>query len=86
MDPKQIAKQMIVLNKTTFDNNFHAMELLQEQTESLISKFWEKSPMFPEEGKKAIADWMTSYKKGYADFKNMVDDNFKKVDEFFKKP
>ncbi|PKN89014.1 MAG: hypothetical protein CVU51_02500 [Deltaproteobacteria bacterium HGW-Deltaproteobacteria-1] len=84
MDPKQIAKQMIVCNKTAFDNNFRAMQLLQEQTERLVGKFWEKCPMFPEEGKKAIADWMTSYKKGCADFKNTVDDNFKKTDEFFK--
>ena len=51
MDPKQIAKQMIVFNKTAFDNNFRAMQALQEQTERLVNKFWEKSPMFPEEGK-----------------------------------
>ena len=84
MDPKQIAKQMIVFNKTAFDNNFRAMQALQEQTERLVSKFWEKSPMFPEEGKKAIGDWMTAYKKGCDDFKNVVDDNFKKVEDFFK--
>lgn len=84
MDPKQIAKQMITFNKTAFDNNFRAMQALQEQTERLVNKFWEKSPMFPEEGKKAISDWMTAYKKGCDDFKGAVDDNFKKVEEFFK--
>ena len=26
MDPKQIAKQMIIFNKPAFDNNFHAMQ------------------------------------------------------------
>lgn len=56
MDPKQIAKQMIVFNKTAFDNNFRAMQALQEQTERLVNKFWEKSPVFPEEGKKAISE------------------------------
>jgi polyhydroxyalkanoate synthesis regulator phasin len=83
MDPKQIAKQMIVFNKTAFDNNFRAMQALQEQTESLVNKFWDKSPMFPEEGKKVISDWMTAYKKGCEDFKSVVDDNFKKVEDFF---
>lgn len=84
MDPKQIAKQMIVFNKTAFDNNFRAMQALQEQTERLVNKFWEKSPIFPEEGKKAISDWMSAYKKGCDDFKTAVDDNFKKVEDFFK--
>jgi polyhydroxyalkanoate synthesis regulator phasin len=84
MDPKQIAKQMIVFNKTAFDNNFRAMQALQEQTERLVGKFWEKSPMFPEEGKKVINDWMTAYKKGCEDFKGVVDDNFQKVEDFFK--
>ncbi|MBP7340765.1 MAG: hypothetical protein PHG54_05945 [Smithellaceae bacterium] len=84
MDPKQIAKQMIVFNKTAFDNNFRAMQALHEQTERLVNKFWEKSPLFPEEGKKAISDWMTAYKKGCDDFRNIVDDNFKKVEDFFK--
>jgi polyhydroxyalkanoate synthesis regulator phasin len=83
MDPKQIAKQMIVFNKTAFDNNFRAMQALQEQTEKLVNKFWDKSPMFPEEGKKVISDWMTAYKKGCEDFKSVVEDNFKKVEDFF---
>ncbi len=83
MDPKLIAKQMIVFNKTAFDNNFRAMQALQEQTEGLVNKFWDKSPMFPEEGKKVISDWMTAYKKGCKDFKLVMDDNFKKVEDFF---
>jgi len=83
MDPKQIAKQMIVFNKTAFDNNFRAMQALQEQTERLVNKFWDKSPMFPEEGKKVISDWVAAYKKGCKDFKSVMDDNFKKVEDFF---
>jgi hypothetical protein len=83
MNPKQIAQQMIAFNKTAFDNNYNAMKSLHEQTERIVNKFWEKSPMFPEEGKKAISDWMNAYKKGCDDFKNAVDENFKKVEDFF---
>jgi len=39
--------------------------------------------MFPEEGRKAIAEWMKTYKKGCEDFQNTVDENFKKVEDFF---
>ena len=83
MDPKQIAKQMLDFNKTAFDNNINSMKALQEQTERLIGKFWEKSTMFPEEGKQAITDWMKAYKKGCDDFKNIADNNFKKVEDYF---
>jgi hypothetical protein len=83
MDPKQIAKQMIVFNKTAFDNNFNSLKALQEQTERIVNKFWEKTPMFPEEGRKAISEWIKAYKKGCEDYKNIVDENFKKVDDFF---
>jgi hypothetical protein len=83
MDPKQIAKQMIVFHKAAFDNNFKSLKALQEQTKRIINKFWEKTPMFPEEGSKAIAEWIKAYKKGCDDYKNIVDENFKKVEDFF---
>ncbi len=63
MDQKQIAKQMMEFNKTAFDNTFSAMIVLQDQTEKLVSRFLEKAPWFPEEGKKAINDWINTYKK-----------------------
>lgn len=83
MDPKQVARQMIAFNKTTFDNNFHAMQAVHEQTVKLMNRFWEKTPMFPEQGKQAINGFLDAYKKGSADFKNMVDENFKKAEDYF---
>jgi len=33
----------------------------------------------------AVSDWMAAYKKRLCkNFKNVMDDNFKKVEEFFK--
>jgi polyhydroxyalkanoate synthesis regulator phasin len=83
MDPKQIAKQMIQFTKTTFDNTFDAITVLQEQTEKLIGTYLEQAPIIPAEGKKAITDWMKAYKKGREELKTAVDDNYKKVEEFF---
>lgn len=82
MDPKQIAKQMIAFNKTAFDNTFEAMTALQEQTEKMMSLYLEQAPLIPEEGKKAINDWLKTYKKGRADFKAAADENYKKVESF----
>jgi hypothetical protein len=83
MDPKQIAKQMIQFNKTAFDNTFNAMTVMQEQTEKMIGMYLEQAPMMPAEGKKAIADWMKAYKRGREDFKASVEENYKKVEDFF---
>jgi polyhydroxyalkanoate synthesis regulator phasin len=80
MDPKQIAKQMIQFTKTTFDNTFDAITILQEQTEKLIGTYLEQAPMIPAEGKKAITDWMKTYKKGREEFKAAVDEKYKLPD------
>ncbi len=83
MDQKQIFKQMIDFNKATFDNSFNAMVMLQEQTERMADQLMSQAAWLPEDGKKAIGDWVNAYKTGRADFKKNVDDSFEKVNEFF---
>jgi len=43
----------------------------------------QQSPWLPAEGKKAVTDWIKAYKRGREDFKAAVDDNYKKVEDFF---
>jgi polyhydroxyalkanoate synthesis regulator phasin len=83
MDSSKIAKQMIDFQKTTFDNTFSAMVLLQEQAETMANTVLDQATWIPEEGRKAINDWVKAYKKGREEFKKVVDDNFKKVEDFF---
>ncbi|MCX7635278.1 MAG: hypothetical protein N2Z74_05985 [Syntrophales bacterium] len=82
MEQMKIAKQMIEFHKTTFDNTFNAMTILQEQTERMVNMFLEQSPWVPEEGKKVIDEWVKAYKKGRTDFKVAVDESYKKVEAF----
>jgi len=83
MEPKQIAKQMIDFNKTAFDNSFEAMIVLQDQAEKVVSSFMKQNSLVPEEGKKAVADWINTYKKGRTDLKKAADESFKKVEAAF---
>ena len=83
MDPKEIAKQMSQFNKTVFDNTFNAMTVLQEQAEKIVNNFLEQTPWMPAEGKKAVTDWLKAYKRGREEFKATVDDNYRKVEEYF---
>ncbi len=83
MDQKQIALQMIQFNKTAFDNSFNAMNMVYEQNEKMVGTFLQQATWMPAEGKKAIENWMQSYKKGCEDFKKLADENYQKVEEFF---
>ncbi len=83
MEQKQIIKQVTEFNKAIFDSAFSNMIVMQDQAEKMFSKFLDKAPWLPEEGKKVLDDWMNSYKKGREDFKSSVDDSYKKVTDFF---
>jgi uncharacterized protein YdiU (UPF0061 family) len=83
MDQKQLFKQMLDFQKTTFDNSFNAMVLLQEQTEKASQTLLDQATWLPEEGRKAIDQWMAAYKQGREEYKALVDENFKKVESFF---
>jgi polyhydroxyalkanoate synthesis regulator phasin len=83
MDQKHLFKQIIDFQKATFDNSFNALATLQEQGETMISTSLNQAEWLPEEGKKVIKEWLDNYKKARTEFKNTVDGNFKKVQEFF---
>jgi len=85
VEPLQIAKQMIDFNKSSFDNTFTAMMLLQEQTEKMVNSFLSQANWLPEEARKTLDEWLASYKKGRDDFKKIVDESFQKVEEYFAK-
>jgi hypothetical protein len=85
MDNKQIARQMIQFNKTAVDTSFNALTMVYEQNEKMFETFLAQATGLPEEDKKAIQDWMSTYRTGCTDFKKQVDDNFAKVEEYFDK-
>jgi hypothetical protein len=83
MDPAIIAKQMIDFQKTMFDNTFNAMVMVQEQTERMTTTLLDQATWMPSEGRNAISGWVNAFKKGREDFKKGVDENFKRVEDFF---
>ncbi len=79
----KFAKQMIDFYKSTFDNSFNAMVMLQEQTEKAMKTAMEQATWLPAEGKKVVDEWVKAYKQGRDEFKKVVEENFKKVEDFF---
>lgn len=83
MKPFELAKQMIDFNKATFDNSFSMMVMLQEQMEKTVNTFAQQATWLPDEGRKVLGEWVSTYKKGREDFKKLVDESYKKVDSYF---
>ncbi len=86
MEQKQIFKQMVEFNKMAFDNTFNAMTMFQEQVEKMTSAVLMQSAWLPEEGRKAIDEWIKNYKRGREDFKRAVDEGFDKWESLFSAP
>ncbi len=83
MQPKDVLKQMIQFNKSTFDNAFKNLGLLQQQMEQTMNLYIDQAGGLSDEGKKAAKDWTAMYKKGFDDYKKLIDENFSKLDAFF---
>lgn len=82
-EPRKMTKQLIDFYKTSFDNSFYALNMIQEQMERLAAMSLQQTTVLPEEAKKAFGEWAKVYKKGYEDYKKGVDENFKRVEAFF---
>ncbi len=78
-----MTKQMIDFQKTTFDNTFNAMVLLQEQSERMGRTVLQQASWLPEDGKKAIDEWISGFKKARDEFKNVIDDSYNKMISLF---
>ena len=60
---------MLDFYKTSFDNSYSAMMMLQEQMERMGAMYWGQMGNLPEEAKKGVTEWTKSYKKNCEDFK-----------------
>jgi polyhydroxyalkanoate synthesis regulator phasin len=83
LDPTKMGNQMLAFYKTSFDNSFSAMMMLQEQMERMGSMYWGQMTNLPEEAQKGLNEWTKSSKKNCEEFKKVVDDSFKKLEAFF---
>lgn len=79
LEPAKFTKQMIDFQKATFGSAYNSVSLLQDQAERMAYLAIEKTPWFPEEGKKVLDEWTVMYKKGREEFKDAVIQNYDSV-------
>jgi hypothetical protein len=82
MPSTAMMKQILDFNKKAFDESFSVLITVREHTEKMVRAYWEKSLIFPGEGKKAIEDWLVTYKNGLDAFKEDVDKRFETMESY----
>jgi len=78
-----MTKQVLDLQKATFDGMMDSMLMFWDQTERTLNTFMEQAVWVPEEGKRAFNGWIRTNKKGCEDFMNAVADGFNKMESCF---
>lgn len=81
-EPGKIVQQMMDFQKTALDNTYNTMCMIQGQAEKMTESFFSSNTLIPEDSKKMLQEWMLTIKKGQADFKKTMDENFKKFESF----
>lgn len=83
MPKSLIAKQILDFQKSTFDCTYSSLSVLQHQMEDMVQSFIDKSAWLPSESKTAIKDWGSAYNQGRNDFKEIVDNNYQMLGDYF---
>jgi hypothetical protein len=83
MDQKQMFKQMIEFNQTTFNNAYDAMVLVQDQFEKAACAALDQARGLPAEGRKAIENWSEAFKDGRKSLKQQMDNGFEQAEKLF---
>jgi hypothetical protein len=81
METTKFAKQSLQFQKTIFENSFNALILAQDQTEKLVGSYLDQLPWVNDESRKALQTSVEMAKKARNDFKNAVEDGYRKFEE-----
>jgi hypothetical protein len=78
----RMAKQLMDLQRVTFDGMINNMIIFWDQTGSMLGSYFDQAPWMPDDARKAFRDWIDGNKKGCETFKNTVNDGFNRMEYF----
>lgn len=80
-----MAKQMIDLQRMSFEGVINNMITFWDQTGSVFNSFLDKAVWVPEEGKKTFREWIESNKKGCETLKNAMNSGYDNLGKYLEK-
>lgn len=85
MNQTDFIKQAINFNQTSFNSAYDATIMVQDQFEKVATSILDQASWMPDEGRKAIDNYVDVYKSGRQQFKKYMDDSFKRAEEILVK-
>ena len=82
MDHKKIANQLMELNTTVFHNTFNTMTRRDDNPEKFFFSFIDKNPLFQDNSKEAIHEYILASHKRRFDLKTHVDKENEKIPDY----
>lgn len=84
MENKELIKQIIEFNRTTFNNSYDTALMIGNQAESITNSFMEAHPeIVPDASRKIYDEWSASVKKGFTDLQDNINTGFNKFEDYF---
>jgi polyhydroxyalkanoate synthesis regulator phasin len=83
MQAREMTQQVIELQKHMVDNWDEALALVENQAEASVNWMIDTATWMPEEGRKAVAQWMTIAKEERGRLKAQLDQGLSTVEQIF---
>jgi hypothetical protein len=77
---------MLDLQKATLDQSYNAMMAMRDQSEMMMQNVMDQATWIPAESKMVVKGWINTLKKSEYDCKQMMDDYFASIENFFMVP
>jgi hypothetical protein len=79
-----IYRQLFEFNKSGYEAAVRNMSVWNEQIVKLLNQYIDQSVGISDPGKKAAKECTAMYKKGCDDFQKLMDENYRKIEMFFR--
>jgi len=83
MDKTQMGKQFFEFQKTTFNNAYNALTMVQDQAETFGIGLIRQNPSIPQQTKDAVDGWLKMCKTARDNYKKAVDESFSNMEGYF---
>jgi hypothetical protein len=82
MDAASIAKNLIGLQKQSFNNFVDTMIIIQDQAEK-TNRLWAKQMRISEDAQQFADQWRTALIKGRDDSRKLINESFTSMEDYF---
>lgn len=77
MEIQKIAKQMIGFRRMMFNNTCSAIDVIQDNSESMMNGFLKQFPWITDEARRPLNDSLALFKESRNHYQKMCDEGFK---------